>query len=82
MPWLTDEAVEAMLKEYRSRSAADLRVSEAARGLLRTVVESNAATALALAARGAPKPGKKGGKRRPVTASLIAKAGEDLRLSV
>jgi len=82
--WLSDEAVDAMLREYGSRSGP-VRVSAGARGLLRSMVESNASSALQSASKGAPKPSyppQKGGKKRPVTATLISKVGDTMRVSV
>jgi histone H3/H4 len=75
-PWLRDDAVDAIIREYRARSARDLRVSEAARGLIRTIVEANAEAVLRAAAR------SKGAKRKAVTASAIARAADATRLSL
>jgi hypothetical protein len=72
-PWLRDDAVDAIIREYRARSARDLRVSEAARGLIRTIVEANAEAVLRAAARS---------KRKAVTASAIARAADATRLSL
>jgi hypothetical protein len=68
--WLSDEALTALLREYKSRSAAsaDLRVSEAVRPLLRRLVEANAAAAIA-----ACKKRVGGTKSKCVTATCIGK---------
>lgn len=68
--WLSDEALTALLREYKSRSAAsaDLRVSEAVRPLLRRLVEANAAAAIATC-----KKRVKGTKSKCVTATCIGK---------
>jgi histone H3/H4 len=74
-PWLPDEALEELLREYRARSAPDLRVSEAAKGLIRTVVESNAEAAMRAAAKRAP-------KSRAVTAAHLRRAGDAMALII
>jgi hypothetical protein len=75
--WLPEEALEELLREYRARSAPDLRVGEAARGLLRTVVEANAEAALRAAATT-----KGGPKMSALTAARLSKVAAAMRLAV
>jgi histone H3/H4 len=45
--WLSEEALAAILREYKARSTVSARVSESAKALVRVIVEANAAAVLA-----------------------------------
>ena len=74
--WLTDDAIAAVMREYRARSASSdgLRVSEAARGMVRTVVEANVGAALSAVAKRARKAGGDKGKKPVATAAALSAA--------
>ena len=49
--WLSDDALSAIIRECKARSAASARVSESAKGLIRVIVEANSASVLAAVRR-------------------------------
>ena len=63
--WLTNDALSGLFREYKARSGSDLRVSEAARALIRRAVEATVNAVLAEIARGG---------RTRATADAIARA--------
>jgi hypothetical protein len=64
--WLTNDALSSLFREYKARGGNDLRVSEAARALIRRSLEANVNAVLKEAA--------KGKESRRITADGIARA--------
>jgi len=83
--WLSDDAVQAIVREYKARAGApDLRVSEGAKALIKRVLQSNLASVLRAASRGASSAASKASKtskattksKQAPTAAAIAKASK------
>jgi histone H3/H4 len=78
--WLEDDALAAMISEYRSRSAgsSDVRINEEARSLVKKIVEAHVVAVLAAAANRASKSRKS--KFVAVTPSDVAAVTKGWRL--
>ena len=69
---ISEEAIAAILREYKARSGSDIRFSEGARKLIRRIVDANAVAALHETASSAAKK-TAAGRHRSVSAAALGK---------